>query len=142
VARNQPAVLPAGAEQDATKVAAANRKAAAEAKAAAQLLQHIDPQLLAGFQPFARSFQAAAKPVAQPANQPGAQQDAAAAGGTSPNASKQEPGTEQEQQQAQQQQKRRLPVAQPSKRDFIELFSPSPQGPQAQVGSVTCLLNF
>ena len=126
VSRQQPAVLPAGAEQDATKVAAANRRAAAAAKAQAQLEQQIDPQVLAAFRPFAESFQEAAK-SAGPAHSKAADLQETHA----------DAGRSRQQQTQQQQQQQQLPQ-QPSqqvqpkqraknKRDFIELFSPKLQ---------------
>lgn len=135
VSKFKPAVLPAGAEQDATKVLAANRKAAAEAKVQAQL-QPIDPQLLADFSPFVQSFQAAVRPVTQQQVSTADAQDAEAAEAAESSSSQrttQQQEQAQEQQQTQQQQ--RPPTARPSKRDFIELFTPTPQGAQtSQVG--------
>jgi hypothetical protein len=122
VSKTKPAALPAGAEQDATKVLAANRKAAAEARAQAQL-QAIDPQLLADFSPFAQSFQAAVRPLTQPHASTAQDATRAAEPGNSQHA------TQQQQEQVQEQQQR-PPTARRSKRDFIELFTPAPTGPQ------------
>jgi hypothetical protein len=114
-------------------VLAANRKAAAEAKAQAQL-QPIDPLLLADFSPFAQSFQAAVRPLTQPQASTADLQDATQAEAAEPGSSSQH-ATPQQQEQAQEQQQPRPPTARPNKRDFIELFTPAPTGTQTtQVG--------
>lgn len=130
--RQQPAVLPAGAEQDASKVLAATKQAAADAKRQAQRLaqlQGIDPSVIAGFQAYASSFEQASKPKQDASKSDGqGQQDASTAAAAMPGDSskqhKQGSDTDQPQvQQQQQQQQDGRPKPQRSKRDFIELFS-------------------
>ena len=128
VSRRQPAVLPAGAEQDASKATTAIQEAA---KAEAQA-QQIDPQLLAGFQPYVRSFQVAAgsaPPIGRPASPTGAEQETTTAGKQQQQQAQEE--AVQQQQQGQQQQVDEQPALQTgrsraAKRDFIELFAPKP----------------
>jgi hypothetical protein len=135
-------VLPAGAEQDATKVAAANRRAAAAVKAQAQLEQQIDPQVLAAFRPFAESFQEAAK-SAGPAHSKAADLQETHA---DVRRSKRQQTQQQQQQQLPQQPSQQVQPKQraKNKRDFIELFSPKlqlgVQPPQVSRSAATPLL--
>jgi hypothetical protein len=147
--RQQPAVLPAGAEQDASKVLAASKQAAADAKLQAQRqaqLQGMDPSVIAGFQAYASSFEQASKSKqdsskAEGQGQPHAETAAAAAAAASDDPSQQQQqgsdtDTQQQQQQEQEQQQESRPKAQRSKRDFIELFSTDGRA-QQQVGQAS-----
>jgi colicin import membrane protein len=159
VSPQQPAVLPADAQVDPARVLAANKAAAAAAKAQAQL-QRLDPQLAAGFQAFRQSFQdfvgepAASKPTADhqtedstetPAGAKAAAaaaaakaqakaRAAAAARATGTGSAQQQAPEQKQQQQLQHEdggsQARRGPSGR-SRRDFLELFGmPLPQQQQ------------
>jgi len=139
ISSKAPAVLPAGAEQDAAKVADANKKAAADAKRLAQL--QLDPQLLADFQPYAESFkQATAGPLQLPRSQAPVQDASAvpAAGPTEVLQQQDEEDDDQEQQQQQQRQQQDGPRGRTrtSQRDFTELFGVKTASQAAQAPQV------